>query len=148
MYIFVLLMEETKSKYCSCLYYSANALSRTMTKIADEEFGKLGLSSSHARLLTTVNENQGIQPKGLSCELQLTPSTVTRLIEKMEYRGLVKRKSIGRSTEVYSTPEGLKLQEKLNEAWKNLHNRYSEILGKEEGAKLASDIYDAAQKLE
>ena len=78
-------MEKTKSKYCGCLYYSVNALSRVMTKIADEEFGVTGLSSSYAFLLMTVNEKPGIQPKEISQHMQLTPSTVTRLVEKMEF---------------------------------------------------------------
>ena len=52
-----------KSKYCGCLYYSANALSRIMTKMADEEFASAGLSSSYAFLLMTVNHKPGIQPK-------------------------------------------------------------------------------------
>ncbi len=113
-------MEEKKSKYCSCLYYSANALARIMTKISDEEFSKIGLGSSHAFLLMTVNGKQGIQPKEISEQMQLTASTVTRLIEKMEYRGYLKRQSCGRSTEVYSTEEGLALQPKLKEIWKSL----------------------------
>lgn len=141
-------MKKTKSKYCSCLYYSANALSRIMTKMSDEVFAGLGLSSSYAFLLMTVNEKQGIQPKEISEQMQLTPSTVTRLIEKMEYRGYLQRESVGRSTEVYSTEAGQALQPKLKEAWQQLHKRYSDILGKEASQKLTADIYSASQMLE
>jgi len=119
-----------------------------MTKISDEEFAKVGLSSSHAFLLMTVNEKQGIQPKEISEQMQLTASTVTRLIEKMEYRGYLERQSNGRTTEVYSTEAGQGLQIKLKEAWRNLYNRYTEILGEENAVKLTADIYDASQKLE
>lgn len=141
-------MEKAKSKYCNCLYHSANALSRVMTKISDEEFASVGLSSSHAFLLMTVNEKQGIQPTEISQQMQLTPSTVTRLIEKMEYRGFVKRESIGRSTEVYSTDSAKALQPKLKKSWQNLFKRYSEILGKEVAEKLTTEIYSASQKME
>ena len=79
-------MGKEKTKYCTCLYYSANALSRIMTKISDDEFAITGLSSSYAFLLMIVNENPGVQPTEISHQMQLTPSTVTRLIEKMEYR--------------------------------------------------------------
>jgi len=140
-------MTQSKSKYCSCLYYSANALARIMTKISDEEFAKVGLSSSYAFLLMTVNAKQGIQPKEISEQMQLTASTVTRLIEKMEYRGFLKRQSCGRSTEVYSTEAGLEMQSKLKEIWRNLYERYSTVLGKETSDKLTTDIYDAVLKL-
>ena len=141
-------MKESKSKYCNCLYHSANALSRVMTKISDEEFASLGLSSSYAFLLMTVNEKQGIQPKEISEQMQLTASTVTRLIEKMEYRGHLERQSTGRSTEVYSTKAGLELQPKLKVIWRRLYKRYSDILGKETADQLTADIYASTQKLE
>ena len=86
------IMQETKSKYCGCLYYSSNALARMMTKMADEEFAVTGLTSSYAFLLMSVNAKPGIQPMELSEHVQLTPSTITRLIEKMEVKQLLERK--------------------------------------------------------
>jgi len=141
-------MEKRKSKYCSCLYYSANALSRIMTKMADEEFAITGLTSSYAFLLMAVNEKHGIQPKEISEQMLLTPSTVTRLIEKMEHRGFLERKHVGRTTEVYPTKTSLNLQPKIKEAWLKLYERYSDILGKENGDNLTSEIYETTQKLE
>ena len=73
-------MGTEKSPYCNCLYYSANALSRLMTRMADEEFALAGVSSSYAFLLMTVNGQPGIQPKEISQKRQLTPSTVTRFL--------------------------------------------------------------------
>ena len=142
------MMEKCASKYCECLNYSANALARNMTRLADEVFVEIGMSSSYAFLLMTVNEKPGVQPKEICQHLQLSPSTVTRLIEKMEYRGFLKRKSVGRTTEVYSTPSGLALQPKLKELWQNLYKRYAGILGKEAADQLTTDIYSAAQKLD
>ncbi|HSZ25661.1 MAG TPA: helix-turn-helix domain-containing protein, partial [Cytophagaceae bacterium] len=104
--------KKAKSTYCSCLYYSANALSRIMSKMADEEFAITGLSSSYAFLLMVVNKKPGVQPKMISEELQLTPSTITRLIEKMEQRKFLERKSIGRITEVYPTQKSIELDKK------------------------------------
>ena len=119
-----------------------------MTKMADEAFASTGLSSSYAVLLITVNDKPGIQPKEISEQMQLTPSTVTRLIEKMEHRGYLERKHVGRTTEVYPTQNSLDLNPKIKEAWKNLYQKYSEILGKEFGDKLTSDIYESVIKLE
>ena len=141
-------MEKTNSKYCSCLYHSANALSRIMTKMSDEEFASVGLSSSHAFLMMTVNEKPGIQPKEICTHMQLTPSTVTRLIEKLEYKGYLTRESIGRTTEVSPTTAGKALQPELKRIWRGLYQRYTDVLGKEFAEQLTSDIYSSAQRLE
>ena len=141
-------MEKCKSKYCGCLYYSANALARIMTKLADEEFAVVGLTSSYAFLLMTVNDKPGIQPKEISLHMQLTPSTVTRLIEKMEYRGFLQRKHIGRITEVYPTQLSTDLQPKIKKAWKSLYQRYSDSLGKERVDNITAMINEANETLE
>ena len=116
--------------------------------MGDEAFVHLGLSSSYAILLITVNDKPGIQPKEICHEMQLTPSTVTRLIEKLEHRGLVERRKAGRSTEVYPTEKSLKLQPEIKTAWANLKKKYSELLGEKNGEKLTADIYEAVKKLE
>lgn len=141
-------MEKCGSKFCGCLYYSANALARIMTKMADEEFAHTGLTSSYAFLLMTVNGEPGIQPKEISRHMQLTPSTVTRLIEKMEYRGLLERKQTGRITEVYPTDTGLELNVKIKKAWAGLYRKYTDILGKTAADDLTASINRATEKLE
>ena len=146
--MFVLSMEKCESKYCICLYYSSNAFARVMTKMADEAFASTGLSSSYAFLLMTVNDKPGIQPKEISQQLQLTPSTITRFIEKMEHRGLLERKHVGRTTEVYPTQKSIKLNEQIKEAWMKLYEKSSEIFGKEEVIKLTEDINSALRKVE
>lgn len=139
-------MGKEDSKYCGCLYYAANALGRVMTKMAEEEFAITGLAPSYAFLLMSVNEKPGIQPGELSEQMQLTPSTVTRLIEKMELRGFVERKSSGRITQVYPTAKSESLDPKIKEAWLNLHKRYSGILG-EKVDDLTAAVYAAVKKL-
>lgn len=119
-----------------------------MTKIADEEFATTGLTSSYAFLLMTVNEKPGIRPKEISHHMQLTPSTVTRLIEKMEFKGFLKRERVGRTTEVYPTEQSKELHPKIKKAWNELYQRYSDILGKTTGDKLTKLINEANEKLE
>ncbi|MBT8219470.1 MAG: MarR family winged helix-turn-helix transcriptional regulator [Bacteroidia bacterium] len=141
-------MENCASKYSGCLYYSANALARNMTRLADKAFIGLGMSSSYAFLLMTANEKPGIQPKEICQYLQLSPSTVTRLIEKMEYKGLLKRKKVGRKTEVYPTKNGLAIQSDIIKAWNDLNDRYTSILGMNFSTQLTTRIHDANLKFE
>jgi MarR family transcriptional regulator, organic hydroperoxide resistance regulator len=141
-------MKKTDSHYCKCLYYSSGALARIMTRIADEEFASLGMTPSYAFLMMSVNGKPGIQPGEISAEMQLTPSTVTRLIEKMEHRRLLERRSHGKFTEVYMTPEGEEAIPRIKNCWMNLYKRYSGVLGEENATQLTSMIYDAVRKLD
>ncbi|MDX1618552.1 MAG: MarR family transcriptional regulator [Balneolaceae bacterium] len=137
-----------ESKYSSCLYYSSNALSRVLTKMADEAFQAVGLSPSYAFLLMTVNERPGIQPSEISRELELTPSTVTRLVEKMENRGFLKRTSVGRATKVEPLQKSLDMQGRLQEALDDLNDRCAEVLGDRYSEVLTEMTYTAVEKLE
>ncbi len=141
-------MDKKDSKYCSCLYYSANAFARVMTKLADEAFASTGLAPSYAFLLMTVNGKAGVQPKEISEQMQLTPSTVTRLIEKMEQKQYVVRKSVGRAVEVFPTDKSLALQPQLKSAWEELYKKYAATLGDEKASMLTVEIYDAFKKLD
>lgn len=140
-------MKPCKSNYCKCLYYSANALARVMTKMADEAFAVTGLAPSHAFVLMIVNSQPGIQPMDLSRHMQLRPSTVTRLVEKLEFRGFLHRRNKGRSTEIHPTSNGLELNDNIMKSWGNLHERYSNLVGEEKGNELIQMINYVLDKL-
>lgn len=137
-----------KNTYNDCLYFTSNALARLLRRMADEEFGKLGLAPSHAFLLMSVNDKPGIQPGELSEELQLSPSTVTRLVEKMEYRGYLERHPEGRATHVHPTRKCLDLNEELRNVWQSLTGRYTDVLGDRYSKVLTEMTFTATEKLE
>jgi len=139
---------ETDNQYCNCLYYSANALARIITKMAEEEFAVVQLAPSYAFLLMAVNGKPGIQPMEISKIMMLTPSTVTRLIEKMEFKGYLERKIIGKFTEVHPTKKSISINGDIKKAWQNLLTHYERVLGKDESKKLTTEIFEAALKLQ
>jgi len=140
-------MKTSESRYCSCMYFSANALARKIEKLACDCWKKVNLSPSHAYLLMVVVEDPGVQPGVLSDELQLTPSTITRLIEKLEERKLVVRTTEGKVTNVYPTPKAKELYPKLKECSKEFYETYSSVLGKDESTRLVCKINMLADKL-
>jgi len=137
-----------KSTYCRCLYYSANALARILTKMAEEEFAPTGLAPSYGFLLMNVNAHPGIQPTEVAQHMMLAASTVTRLVEKMEDEGYLKREREGKTIHIYPTAKCKRLDPKIKECWQALYARYAELLGKQESQKLTQDIFSAALKLE
>lgn len=130
-----------------CLYFTASSLARIITQMADEEFRSTGLSPTYAFLIMLVNDKQGISPSELSQKLNLAPSTITRLIDKLEIKGIIERKSEGKSSMTYSTDKGIALQKEIEVAWKRLHERYSEALGKKKGDELNKSIDMAVSTL-
>ncbi len=142
--------DETKSvtRYSACLLFSANALARAITAIGDEEFGRFGLSYSHAYLLCEVVDNPGVTPSELSETLYLTPSTITRLVEKLEQKRLLRRESEGKKTLIYATSEGEALRPAIAEAWQRVGARYSGAIGQENVCQLTQQVFRAAQALE
>lgn len=111
------------------LYFQTNSLSRILSRMADEAFKSVGLSTSHAFLLMKVHDEPGIQPSQLSKVLQLTPSTITRLIEKMEYQGYLERISEGRATRVEPTAKCKAKVTEIRKVWARLQEQYREKLG-------------------
>ncbi len=137
----------TTNRFSACLLFSANALARAMTVIGDEEFGKLGLAYSHAYLLREVIDNPGVTPTHLSDLLYLTPSTITRLIEKLETKGLVTRRNEGKNTFVEPTVQGKALGNELLAAWQRTWIRYAAAIGEESAQTLTKQIFNAAKAL-
>lgn len=140
-------MKTSDSKYRSCLYFTANALARKIEKLALETWDKVELSPSHAYLLMLVVEEPGAQPGFLADHLQLRPSTVTRLVEKLEERKLLVRVFEGKTTNIYPTPKGKELYPRLKEYAREFHQRYVALLGNEESNALVKSMGQFADKL-
>jgi MarR family transcriptional regulator, organic hydroperoxide resistance regulator len=132
----------------NCLFFTANRLSRAITKIAEEEFAPTGLTPMYGYLIRLVNGTPGITQKEVAEKLSVAPSTLTRFVDKLEAKHLVERKVSGKTVLVYPTPKGLELEGTIRQASANLKRRYTEILGEQEAALLNSDILLTSAQLE
>lgn len=122
------------------MYFSSNALARKVEKLASDCWARVDLSPSHGYLLMIAIEEPGVQPGCLAGELQLKPSTITRLIEKLEEKKLVVRVTEGKATNVYATPKGRELLPVLKECVHDFYEGYKNILGPEESNKIISGM--------
>jgi DNA-binding MarR family transcriptional regulator len=130
-----------------CLYHSANALSRLVTRIAEEEFRSTGLSPSPVFILLEVNGSEGILIGDLSKKLQLSPSTLTRLVEGLEKKGFLTREQKGKFTLLYSTKKSKALQNKMKACWKNFEDKCALLLGEKFKSKLVKKMNEAVINL-
>jgi len=141
-------MATDANPYCHCLFFSANALARNITRISEAAFAPTGLAPSLAFVLMTVNCRPGIQPSEVAQIMMLSPSTVTRLVEKLEARGLLRREAHGKAILIHATADGESLYPTLQEAWRRTHAAYADPLGEDEANRLAEQVYAAALALE
>lgn len=135
------------SKYAQCLYFTSAALARKVEKLAVQVWKAVDLSPSHAYLLMTVLEEPGMQPSALSAELQLQPSTITRLLEKLEEKNLIVRTSEGKLSNVYATPKAKTLQPKMKQCVQQFSREYASLLGDAESSRLVRDMVKIADRL-
>jgi DNA-binding MarR family transcriptional regulator len=141
-------MKIIESKYAQCLYFTSAALARKVEKLAMESWKAMDLAPSHAYLLMAVMEDPGVQPSALSAELHLKPSTITRLVEKLEEKKLVVRTYEGKLTNVYPTPKARELQPKMKNCLTRFYECYSKLLGEEESIQLVQGMAKIADKLD
>jgi DNA-binding MarR family transcriptional regulator len=132
----------------NCLFFTANRLSRAITKIAEEEFAPTGLTPMYGYLIRLVIGAPGISQKELSEKLHITPSTLTRFIDKLEGKQLVERRVQGKTVLVYPTAKGEELEETIRRSSTNLHLRYEALLGKEAADELSKGIVLTSEQLE
>ena len=141
-------MKTSESKYCNCLYFTANALARKVEKLATESWKKIDLAPSHGYLLILVLEEPGIQAGQIADQMQLTPSTITRLIERLEEKKLVIRATEGKLTNVFPTHKGRDMKPLLKQCIDDFYDKCSKVLGKEESKQLIHTMNIVADKLE
>ncbi|MCR8634056.1 MULTISPECIES: MarR family winged helix-turn-helix transcriptional regulator [Paenibacillus] len=132
----------------NCLFFTANRLSRAITKMAEEEFAATGLTPMYGYIIRLVNGTPGITQKELSEKLYIAASTLTRFIDKLEGKQLVERKVQGKTVLVYPTPKGQELEETIRNASKSLHRRYNAILGLEASEQLSMNMESTSEQLE
>jgi|GEM_PF-2141978 len=131
----------------SNLFFLSSALARRLTTEANEQFAQFGLSGSHALLLILIDDRPNIQPSHLAQKLVLKPSTITRLVNKLERRKLIVRNSKGRSSHITCTSKGKELVTALHQKWNELIDTKKQELGDRYTSVLTELMQDTLQNV-
>lgn len=81
-------------------------------------------------------------------KLSVAPSTLTRFVDKLETRKLVKRRVLGKTVQVYPTGKAIAMEESILRASHNLHARLDAILGPETAAAITKAVLRTSKTLE
>lgn len=127
-----------------CLYFNVNALARVVNQIWDSAFAEFDLSPSHAYMLRLILSSPGLSPKQISQELKLEKSTITRFLDVVQKKGLVRRqKSISgdaREQGIYPTKRAEKIATQLEQKGNALYQRMIDSIGKTELTSLVAQL--------
>lgn len=132
----------------SCLFFNSNVLSRNLLRLAQKEFNPLNLSPAHASLMLLIYDNPGISPKELSQMLHLTPSTITRFMDALVKKDLLIRKTKGKLAFIHPSSKGLELKASIAQAYKQLYEKYTKILGTKDANQLSHTLLKTINRLE
>jgi DNA-binding MarR family transcriptional regulator len=136
-----------KNYFGDNLYYTTTAFSREIASIAEIAFADLGLTPSDAYLIMCVNEKPNIQPTEISDKILLAPSTITRMIEKLEKRSIVTRSTEGKYTFVAPTAKGKEIYGSVIKKWDEVGVLFTKKLGDSTVSSLVQFTTQAAALL-
>ena len=136
-----------KNYFGDNLYYTTTAFSREISGIAENAFADLGLTPSDAYLIMCVNEKPNIQPTEISEKILLAPSTITRMIEKLEKRNIVTRATEGKYTFVAPTAKGKDIYTSVIQKWDEVGALFAQKLGESTVTSLIQFTTQAAGML-
>ncbi len=131
----------------ACLYFKLNRMLRQMTLMADCAFSKHNVSSSHAYLMILIARKPKIGTVELSKELNLNPSTITRLVDKLVAQGYLLRMKEGKRCEISCSKEGEILAKALHRTWNKFQKEMREKLGEDTYASMNVELQKIENKI-
>ena len=126
-----------------CLFFVSQDLGRMIAKLADEAFAPTTLSPSYAILMMAVKEKGEINCSALAFCLKLSPSTITRFVDKLLIKGFLQRQQDGKNSNVKLSRKGEEIMPKIYDAWEVFHQEYCKILGEDFSKNLTQDMLKA-----
>ena len=129
------------------LYFSVTVLARELGVVAENYFNVIGLTPSDAMLMLVVNNKPNVQPTEISEKIKLAPSTITRMVEKLEKKDLLMRTSESKYTFIKATEKGQKLAPSILETWQTVFKYFNDQLDVSTVEKLISQTTDASKKI-
>lgn len=144
----VQVLKAADAPFASSLYFAAGVLSREVEKLAGECWKPTGLSPSLGHILYyMLNYAHVTGPTVIARQLLLSPSTVTRLLEKLEKKGLVERFVYDGTRMVQLTSKAWQLEPIISESTLSFEKCSYALLGEEKIALLCPLLTATTDKL-
>jgi|HubBroStandDraft_2_1064218.scaffolds.fasta_scaffold20648_3 DNA-binding MarR family transcriptional regulator len=135
------------SAFANSLYFAGGAFSRAVERLAAACWKPSGLTPSQGNLLLHLIDNMHSFSYFISSDLRVNPSSVTRLADQLEAKGLIDRTSYRRWTYLEATEKAMELSPALIDCDNAFRDRCDALLGENELLILARSLNEATDKL-
>jgi DNA-binding MarR family transcriptional regulator len=112
----------------SSIFFAVKKLNRALTKIAEDFFHKVDLKPSYVPILLILSHENGKIQKDLAKMLCIAAPSMTRLIEKLVHKDLVKVVCEGRTKRIYLTDKGRDIIPELCQVHLALHEEINQLV--------------------
>lgn len=109
--------------FSNCILYNVKKFERELSRIIEEEFNELGMHHTYAYILTFVAAHDYVKTKDIASTLNLSSSTVTRMITKLEDDNLIIKGSENSPVDISLSDSGREFMPLINDAWNRYHER-------------------------
>lgn len=137
-------MNNQRKEHQKTIIMKLGDISKKFKDYMRTESDKIGLNCAYRPILFHLIMSDGLTQAEIAEKTLLKAPTISLTLQKMEYEGLVERKTDEvdqRQTRVFCTSKGHEIFNKSHEIANNLENRIIAHLSKEE-IVLANDIID------
>ncbi len=123
-----------------CIYFNLSTLNRRITKLWEGEFALIGLAPSHGYLLFAMAEEPAATQKDLAEIMELDASTITRFIDALVGKGLIKRERVGKGATYSVTDTGRSMVDKVQAAMNILFDQMQKKFGSNDFAQFVGNL--------
>lgn len=132
----------------SSIFFAVKKLNRALTKIAEDFFHKVDLKPSYVPILLILSHENGKIQKDLAKMLCITAPSMTRLIEKLVHKDLVKVVCEGRTKRIYLTDKGRDIIPELCQVHLALHEEINQLVKTGFSDTLIAELNQIANQLQ
>lgn len=129
------------------LYFTVSKLHRNISRIADQEFKAINIPPSYAVLMMLLDEWKELTPSGISNSLDITPSTTTRFLDKLEKQKLIKRRIEGKFYYISLTSLGVSKIPEIKGIFEGLEYKLHRMVSTKVANKEKPILFDMAVNL-
>lgn len=143
-------MSYARLVFDGCLYFNGTALARLLEREWSLAFAPFELSPPQGFALRLLIERPGLLQSELAEALTIARPTATRLLDGLEKKGLIRRRSTDedrRQCSIHPTPSAVQLGRALNAASAGVTKRLKRRLGPENFGEMVSKIRGACSSL-
>jgi DNA-binding MarR family transcriptional regulator len=121
--------------FTETVLYKVARLAKLYRNELANELAKLDIYIGQEQVLLTLCEREGVSQAELGARVQATPATLTKMLQRMERGGLVRRErsdSRGRARRVFLTERGWKVRQTVEQLWQQAERRLTGALTPQE----------------